>query len=145
MKKMIALVFVVAALVALPVSAQTPMTWQVQVFQAGVDPVAGLPFYTLDLSPNIVTCNATQTMPITPTAPPLNPKNLWWTQDELPGLVCHADLSGQTTFIAMPIGGPYPLALVATNELGTSTRGVGEVPFRRADPAHAPKTVRLIK
>lgn len=125
------------------VSAQTTMTWRMQVYQNGVDPVVGSPFYTLDLPAAIVTCNTTQVMPTTPTTPPVNPKTIWWIQDELPGQVCKGDLSGQTAFIALPSGGPYPFSLVAVNEVGASVPKAGLDPFRRVDLAHAPAVVLL--
>jgi hypothetical protein len=108
------------------------------------DPLKGA-FYTLDLPAAIITCSAAITMPSTPTTAPVNPKTLYWTQDELPGQVCKADLSGQTAFIALPAGGPYPFAVVTSNEAGVSPRGVGADPFRRVDPATAAKSVIMIK
>lgn len=139
------ILFVVAALLLLPAVAPA-QSWQLQVFQPGVSPATGAPFYTLDLPATIVTCSANLALPATPATAPVNPRELWWTQpDLLPGQVCRGDLSGQTAFIALPIGGPYPIALIVTNEAGVSPRGVGESPFKRLDPGLAPANVRLIR
>lgn len=142
------MVLVVVALLALaaPALAQSPaLTWQLQVFQVGVDPLASpapTAFYTLDLPAAIVTCNTTQTIPAQ-TAGALNPRTVWWQHPDLAGQVCKGDLSGQTAFIALPAGGPYPTALVAVNAAGPSPRGVAEFPFTRLDPARAPTRVVL--
>lgn len=145
-KAILALLTLLCLLVAAQsVSAQTPTGWQLQVFQVGVNPLATpapSPFYTLDLPSSIITCNSTQTMP-TQTAAPVNPKEVWWTHPALPGQVCKGDLSGQTAFIAMPVGGPYPVSLVATNAAGVSPRKVADFPFTRLDPASAPTSVLL--
>jgi hypothetical protein len=118
------------------------MSWQMQVFQVGVNTTTGSPFFTLDLPPSTVTCNTTIVMPTLQTSP-ANPRTLYWTHDSLAGQVCMADLSGQSGFISLPAGGPYPFVLVAVNEAGTSPRGVGENPFRVVSLPTAPATVRI--
>jgi hypothetical protein len=125
----------ILCLFALPAQAQ--VNWQLQVYQVGVDSLTGSPFYTLDLPPAAIICNTTQVMP-TPPSTPINPKELWWTYSDQ---VCKADLSGQSGFIALPVGGPYPFSMTASNEVGTSARTAGSDPFRRVDLAVAPTLV----
>jgi hypothetical protein len=143
------LVIVIGVLVGLVCFGSTAQaqtrSWELQVFQPGVAPTTGLPFFTLPLAPAIVTCNATQPLPPTPSTAPVNPKTLYWTQAELPGQVCKADLSGQSGFVAMPAGGPFPFSVTFTNDAGTGPRGVGEDPFLRVDLATAPAQVRIIR
>jgi hypothetical protein len=150
MRRVAIVALAILGLWAALVTAQTPpnggYSWQLQVYQPGVDPATGAPFYALDLSPSIVTCSTTLVLPPTPTAPPVNPRTLWWTQSELPGQVCKADLTGQSGFVALPIGGPYMLTMTAKNETDVvSARGAADVPFRRLADATAPQTVRPIR
>lgn len=123
---------------------QQTMTWELRVYQVGVDPIVGTPFFTLPLPPAIVVCNTTQTYPTDIVPTPTNPRSLWWTQSDI-GQICKADLSGQTGFVSLPTGGPYPFTLVATNEVGSSPIGVGENPFRVVLKPTTPGTVRLVK
>jgi hypothetical protein len=146
MTRMLRLVLVlslacIGCLVAAPSASAQTQTWTLQVFQVGVSPTTGTAFFVLPLPTAAVTCNATQTLPVTPTTPPVNPKTLYWTQAELPGQVCKGDLSGQSGFVSLPAGGPYPFAMTFTNEVSTSAAGVGADPFRRVDPATVPANV----
>lgn len=121
-------------LLAATASAQG-ITWRLQVYPVGSDPVMGTPFYTLSLPGAIVRCAKTQTLPTVPSTTPVNPYTLWWTQPELPGYVCKADLSRQTSFKVLPVGGPYPFALVASNTSGDADPTPGLDPFlKRAVP-----------
>jgi hypothetical protein len=123
------------ALVAATAFAQGGLTWRLQVYAVGANPLTASPTYTLTLPTAIVRCGADQTLPSTPTTSPTNPRTLWWTQPELPGMVCRGDLSRQTTFLGLPTGGPYPFALVATNSNGDATPTAGRDPFTvRARP-----------
>jgi len=118
------------------------MTYQLLVFQPGDNAATAVPFYSLDIPPEVLTINDTQTLPSN-MAWATNPKEIWWTQPvELPGQVCKADLSGQADFLAIPQGGPYPFALVATDVGGSSPRGIATQPFLRTDAPLAPSGVR---
>jgi hypothetical protein len=123
------LLVVLGWLLAAPLSAQSGLSWRLQVYNVGANPVSGSPFYVLMLPTATVRCAKTQTLPTVPDLPLVNPRTLWWTQPELPGYVCKADLSRQTTFLRLPAGGPYPFSLVTVNASGSAPPTAGKDPF----------------
>ena len=112
-------------------TAQSGLSWRLQVYAVGANPVTGTPFYTLTLPTAVVRCARTQGLPSVPRSSPVNPVTLWWTQPELPGYVCKADLSRQTSFLTIPVGGPYPFSLVTVDDAGDASPTAGKDPFVR--------------
>jgi hypothetical protein len=107
------------------------LTWRLQVYAVGTSPTTGTPFYSLTLPPAIVKCAIRQMTFKAPASPLVNPTHLYWTQPELRGQVCDADLSKQASFKALPAGGPYPFSLTAINAAGEAVPTAGLDPFTR--------------
>jgi hypothetical protein len=104
----------------------------------------------VNLPASAITCSTSITMPALPPAPVVNPTTIYWTQPELPGQVCKADLTLVNTWLTLVVppavyGSTYSTGLVATNEAGAGPRSSASNPFVRVNPPSPLATVRVNK
>lgn len=126
--------FLFLLLLASTASAQTGqiVSYQLQIYNPGVNTVTGAPFITNNIPANLMVCNQPK-----PIIPPVvtNPQHISIDDPVNPGKSCIGDLS--TFLLALPIPspfGPYKATFTATNDFAlTSNKSLESNPFFRAN------------
>lgn len=119
------------ALTAVSAVAQTGaiVSYRVQFYQPGVDPVAGAPFTTAGpYAVSSIACN--QPAPAPTTGAAVNPRRIVFDDVANAGKVCV--ISAPEVFTAMPVGpGPFVATATATDDFAlTSARSAASNPFQ---------------
>lgn len=115
---------VLLASAAVAAQGATIASYELQVFQAGVDPVTGNPFSVTTIPATAVTCNlAASTAPTTTLT---NPRFVVWDDPTNAGKECRVDRS--TYLLGLPVGMNYRAALVALAGTAPEQRSVRSGP-----------------
>lgn len=140
MKTFLLLFFVLVPALA---GAQTGavVSYQFQVYAAGVNPATGAPMQTTTIPNANVICN--QPAPPAPPANLANPTKLVWDDLTIAGRVCTVDQSA--FLLALPIGTGYTGTLTVTDDFGvTSPRSAASNPFSLRAARPAPTGVKIV-
>lgn len=127
----------VAGSLATPVSAQTLVSYQLQVYQPGVNPATGTPFQTDSIPASAVVCNQA---PVTvPSGTVFNPRTVAFNDPSNAGRACVVDRSAFLLGLPIPSGsGAYVATMTVTDDRAmTSARSAASNPFSRANPPGA--------
>jgi hypothetical protein len=104
---------------------EAPVSYDLQIFAAGVNPVTGSPITTSNIPAGSFVCNLP---PVT--APPgltATPRYVYWDDPALPGRDCRVDRGA--LFVALPVGTGFTATMTATHAGGTSARSAASNPF----------------